>query len=171
LNENHYSYFRITVNGFDLNIQNESEFNKNKHRITPGSTLYPLQRYLGGSDVDMVTLKNIVRSELPSEWEKIPKILDACTAHGEIVPYIILCCYKYCTKCFIRSFEAAKFKFKCLGFPKTLSYAQVFKSTSFIQTLDYLDQIDTFQKHIDYQVCKCGSPMVNETMLARQQCI
>ncbi|CAF1627013.1 unnamed protein product, partial [Rotaria magnacalcarata] len=65
--------YRFIVNRIDLNVQNESEFNKNKHLIINGSTLYPLQRCLGGSDVDMVTLKNIVRNELSSEVGEILK--------------------------------------------------------------------------------------------------
>ncbi|CAM2728003.1 unnamed protein product [Rotaria socialis] len=163
--------YRFIVNGIDLNVQNESEFNKNKHLIINGSTLYPLQRCLGGSDVDMVTLKNIVRNELPSEVGKILKVMGQCAAHGETTLCVALCCYKYCADCFIQSFEASKFKLKCLGCKKTIDYMGFFKSPDFIQTLDCLDQISTLPKHIDYQVCSCGSPMVNETMYAKQQCM
>ncbi|CAF3418183.1 unnamed protein product [Rotaria socialis] len=163
--------YRFIVNGIDLNIQNESEFNKNKHLIINGSTLYPLQRCVGGSDVDMVTLKNIVRNELPSEVGKILKVMAQCAAHGETTLCVALCCYKYCAGCFIRSFEASKFKLECLGCKKAINYMEFFKSPDFIQTLDCLDQISTLPKHIDYQVCSCGSPMVNETMYAKQQCM
>jgi hypothetical protein len=163
--------YRFMVNGTDLNVQNEAEFNKNKHLIISGSTLYPLQRCVGGSDVDMVTLKTIVRSELRSELQKIPKVWAECVSHGETVLCVALCCYKYCDDCFIQSFEASKFELKCLGCQQVVSYKQFFKSPDFIQTLDCLDQVNTFQKCIDYQVCKCGSPMINETMYARQQCI
>lgn len=163
--------YRFMVNGVDLNVQNETEFNKNKHLIISGATLYPLQRCVGGSDVDMVTLKNIVRNELPSELNKIPKVMADCVSHGETVPCVSLCCYKYCAECFIRSFETSKFQLKCFGCKNVINYVQFFKSPNFIQTLNCLDQISMFTKHIDYQVCTCSSPMINETMYAKQQCI
>ena len=166
-----FENYRFIVEGFDLNVQNETEFNKNKERIKPGSLIYPLLRCVGGSEVDMVTLRTIVKTELPSELVKIPKLLDTCSIHDDIAPCITVCCYKYCAECFINGFTAAKFKLDCPECHKTASYKQVFRSKDFIQTLECLDQIDNYQKCIDYQVCKCGSPMINETIYARQQCL
>ena len=166
-----FENYRITIKGTDLNVQIEAEFNKNKHLIQPGSMLYPLQRCVGGSDVDITTLKEIVRVELPTELAKLPKSMATCSIDGNTELCLTMCCYEYCANCFIHGFQSAKYQLECSSCHKILNYEQFFKTRDFIRTLDCLDQLNTFQKCIDYQVCKCGCPMVNETMYARQQCI
>lgn len=165
-----FESYRFVVNGIDLNVQDKVEFEKNKHLIKQQTTIYFLQRCRGGTSVDKTTLEEIIRVALPSEMEKIPKVTAQCQGHFDTTQCISLCCFKYCSDCFIRCFKAQSFQLACIKCKKNIPYKQFFKSEDFIQTLESLSFISNFPTYIDCQICRCKNLLYNETMYSRQYC-
>ena len=163
-------HYRFVANNKDLCLENKDEFNKRKHLIKNGTTVFLLRRMNGGGYVEVAILIDIIIQELPKELPKARTNMAECVVCLDEKPCVKICCNFICLACFPRYFKEQDLQLKCLICPRRLPYNHVFVSPDFIRSLESLDEIRKLMKHIDCQICHCGSLLVNETLHAQQQC-
>jgi hypothetical protein len=165
-------HYRFVANNKDLCLENEDEFAKRKHLIKNGTTIFLLRRMRGGGYVEAAILIDIIIQELPNELTKLEKSSKKCVTCLDDKPCMKICCSFICSDadCFPLYFKSNDLQVKCTLCRKEIPYTEFFVSSDFIRSLESLNEIRGLMKHIDCQVCPCGSLLVNETLYAQQTC-
>ncbi|CAF2098214.1 unnamed protein product [Rotaria magnacalcarata] len=163
-------HYRFVANNKDLCLDSKDEFTKRKHLIKNGTTIFLLRRMNGGGYVETAILIDIIIQELPKELPKLRMHPAECVVCLDDKQCMKICCTVICMTCFPRYFKEHDLQVKCMICPQQIPYAQFFVSPDFIRSLDSLNKIRGLMKHIDCQICHCGSLLVNETLFAQQTC-
>ncbi|CAF0955907.1 unnamed protein product [Didymodactylos carnosus] len=165
---------RFIVNGKQLDLCDDENFEKQKRFLLKnGTTVYVLERMIGGGFVEMSMLIAIILGEMEQELHKLETSMDnesPCAVCKEEPVCLKLCCNRVCKECFCMYFDSCNLKLRCMVCKRQIPYEQIFKTAEFIKSLESLDEIRDLMKHIDCQICRCGTLMVNETLQAQQQC-
>ena len=163
-------HYRFIANNKDLCLDNEGEFNKRRHLIKNGVTVFLLRRMHGGGHVETAVLIDIVIEELPTELPKLPTSTDECVVCLDDKQCMELCCSKICLECFPNYFKSHDLCLQCMVCRRETAYENFFVSSDFIRSLESLAQVRQLMQNIDCQVCHCGALVVNETLYAKQTC-
>ncbi|CAF1170053.1 unnamed protein product [Didymodactylos carnosus] len=150
---------RFIVNGKQLDLCDDENFEKQKRFLLKnGTTVYVLERMIGGGFVEMSMLIAIILGEMEQELHKLETSMDnesPCAVCKEEPVCLKLCCNRVCKECFCMYFDSCNLKLRCMVCKRQIPYEQIFKTAEFIKSLESLDEIRDLMKHIDCQICRC----------------
>ena len=168
---------RFIIASKQLDLLDSSKFDMQKNLIQNGVTIFVLQRMKGGSSnqdtqsyMEITKLIDRVRHQLPQELERSMKTKAICVGCQETRKCTQLCCWPICAKCFITYYKTTNFNLKCTDCHKPVDPRRFFRSDGFLKLIDCLNQSRQMLNYINFQICRCGSLMSNDTMFSKQQC-
>ncbi|CAF1302212.1 unnamed protein product [Adineta ricciae] len=169
--------YRFIIESKQLDLFDSSRFNMQKSLIQNGVTIFVLQRMKGGSRsqntqsyMEVAKIIDEIKQYLPQELERSMHRNAICVACQETKKCAQLCCWPICAECFITYYKSTNFNLKCTDCHKLVQPRQFFKSESFLRLIDCLHQSRKMLEYINFQICRCGSLMSNDTMYSKQQC-
>ena len=165
--------YRFVISGKELDLSNETSFARCRSSFHNGVTIIVLERIPGGGFVEIEVLINIIVHDLERAVQQIPTTNNperVCTACRDNDTTMKLCCDRICKVCFPNYFVNCNFQLRCMICHGNVPYDRFFVSPEFIRCLNSLIEIGELLRHIDCQICNCGSLAVNETLYAQQTC-
>jgi hypothetical protein len=122
------------------------------------------------SYMEIARLIDRVKQELLQELNKSMQTNAICAACQKIKKYTQLYCWPFWAECFITCYKTTNFKLNCTDCHKPVDPRRFFRSKAFLKLIDYLHQSRQMLHYINFQICRCGSLMSNDTTFSRQQC-
>ena len=169
--------YRFIIASKQLDLSDSRRFDMQKNLIRNGVTIFVLQRMKGGSSgqdtqsyMEVATLIDRIKQQLPQELVVSMRKNAICVACQETKKCTQLCCWPICAGCFITYYKTTNFNLKCTDCHKPVEPRRFFKSATFLKLIDCLNQSRKMLEYINFQICKCGSLMSNDTMFSKQQC-
>jgi hypothetical protein len=168
--------YRFIIDGRELSIREEKQFNAQKHMIINGKLIFLLKRIRGGVNDQPTGISHIidtVLSALPSELYRLSHKNDACIICTSLTACLQLCCYSVCDNCFKGYFKSIHLQLRCMNPECTkniLSYETFFRSPEFIKIITEFHRKHELVRNIDVQICTCGTLLLNKTMYAQHTC-
>jgi hypothetical protein len=169
--------YRFIIDSKQLDLVDSRRFDMQKNLIRNGVTIFVLQRMKGGSSrqdtqsyMEVATLIDRITQQLPQELRISMKTNAICVACQETKKCTQLCCWPICADCFITYYKTTNFNLKCTDCHKPVEPRRFFESETFLKLINCLNQSRKMLEYINFQICKCGSLMSNDTMFSKQQC-
>ena len=169
--------YRFIIDSKQLDLVDSHRFDMQKNLIRNGVTIFVLQRMKGGSSgqdtqsyMEIATLIDHIKQQLSQELAASMRTNAICVACQETKKCTQLCCWPICANCFITYYQTTNFNLKCTDCHKPVKPRRFFKSATFLNLIDCLNQSRKMLEYINFQICKCGSLMSNDTMFSKQQC-
>ncbi|KAG9322373.1 hypothetical protein KVV02_003313 [Mortierella alpina] len=133
------SSFRYADSNKVLDIEHESVFETQKHRITNNCVIVVMVRLFGGNTLSE-TLDTIAKQELYVELEKVPLSAKSCTiCLEEKIPCLKVCCTWMCKQDFANWFVAQNINVSCTLCRTPIKPKNFFKTREYIGTLQALE--------------------------------
>jgi hypothetical protein len=169
--------YRFIISSKQLDLVNSIRFDMQKHLIQNGVTIFVLQRMKGGSSIqdtqscmEVSNLIGRIQRKLPQELEKSMRTNAICVACQETKKCTQLCCWPICSGCFITYYNTTNFNLKCTDCHKSVEPRRFFMSDTFLKLIECFHQSRKMLEYVNFQICRCGSLMSNDTMFSKQQC-
>jgi hypothetical protein len=169
--------YRFIIDSKQLDLKDSRRFDTQKHLIQNGTTIFVLQRMKGGSGnqdtqsyMEIATLIDRVKEKLPQELNNSMKTNALCVACQETKKCTQLCCWPICASCFITYYTTTNFNLKCTDCHKPVEPRRFFQSEEFLKLIGCLHQSRKMLEYINFQICRCGSLVSNDTLYSKQQC-
>ncbi|CAF2070578.1 unnamed protein product [Rotaria magnacalcarata] len=169
--------YRFIIASKQLDLLDSRKFDMQKRLIQNGVTIFVLQRMKGGSSkqdtqsyMEISTLIDRIQQQLPKVLEKSMTTMAICVACQETKRCTQLCCWPICANCFITYYKSTNFHLKCTDCHKPVEPRRFFRSETFLKLIECLHQSRNMLEYINFQICRCGSLMSNDTMFSKQQC-
>lgn len=168
------SQFRFVISSKQIDFTDDQTFERTRHLLTDNCNIFILMRMLGG--LEPGALYDIVVMEANNVLNSVPKETHECVICGEDELCVFICCAWVCPEQVLHNFKNYDARYKCHGSSespacgKTHDLGVVFNSPMLSATIRQLHETLELTRNADFQICKCGHFLVNETLYAQQQC-
>jgi hypothetical protein len=158
------------IDGQQLDLNDDIKFNEQKTMIQTNRVIVVDRSQIETKSLQMFTLYDIIRNNLPGELKKKPKVKNECMTCCEEKLAMKFCHYAMCEECFWPYFVHSDFQIQCCICQGTISYQNIFVTYEFIELLQLFNEVKQRKECIDFQICTCSARAINETMYPKQNC-